>query len=666
MLPVIAVLVLFCLVGITRLRVETNPVDYFKADTEVRQHFDDIYQVLSGSFPVNVVMTHPEADYFENPKHLAYLIGLQRYLETLPGVDKTITFADYVKLVNYALNQFDPTYYALPEEGFEVRMVMNNYTAMLGQDMYDRFMSPDRSKTNIVLLTHIDSSSQFLDLREKILVHAGQKFPADLQWDVTGFGISIAASSHQMTEGQVKSLSFTMLLVFGIMFLLFLSFKVGLIAIVPNMFPIAITFGIMGWMGIELSMVTSLIASIAIGLAVDDTIHYLVRYNREFQKDLDVERALRDTLMHVGRPIIFTTITISVGFAVLIFSSFKPTAVFGIMMVITMLAALVGDLILLPSLMQHVELVTLWDLVRLKLGKEPREGLPLFSDLSRAEIHSILMAGNLVKLDTGQVLFNKGDPSDSMYVLVTGSMEVLDPLDDDKQCRLFGNRRVLNRMATGDVIGEMGLLRSSPRSATVIATEPVELLRINWKMIQRLQWLYPPTAHKFMINLLRTICDRLEHISSCLADARTIDDTTGLCNRNSFMKVLETEIDRSQRYRIPMTVCVLEFKADAGKSEPDYQQREQALRQLSEFLLANIRKPDTLSRIDLHQFALLMPQTDLQEAKEICNRLVQLSPADNRLQLSIAYGLGQPAKEGNERAEDLLDRAAAALPPDYS
>ena len=106
------------------------------------------------------------------------------------------------------------------------------------------------------------------------------------------------------------------------------------------MFPIAINFGIMGWLGIELSMVTSLIASIAIGLAVDDTIHYLVRYNREFQKDLDNRRALRDTLLHVGRPIIITTITISLGFALLTFSSFKPTAVFGIMMVITMLAAL--------------------------------------------------------------------------------------------------------------------------------------------------------------------------------------------------------------------------------------------------------------------------------------------------------------------------------------
>ena len=663
-LPIIAVFVLFCLVGITRMRVETNPVGYFKQGTAVKQNFDDIYQVLSGSFPVNVVMAHPQADYFEDPANLTGVTRLQQFLETLPGVDKTISFADYMKLVNYALNQFDPTYYALPEEGFEVRMVMNNYSTMLGQDMYDRFMSSDLSKANIVLLTHIASSREFLALREKVMAHVAENFSKDLQWEVTGFGISIAASSHQMTAGQVKSLSFTMVLVFGIMFLLFLSFKVGLIAIVPNMFPIAINFGIMGWLGIELSMVTSLIASVAIGLAVDDTIHYLVRYNREFQKDLDDRRALRDTLLHVGRPIIFTTITISLGFAILIFSSFKPTAVFGIMMVITMLAALVGDLIVLPSLMQHVELVTLWDLVRLKLGKEPAEGIPLFQDLSRAEIRSIIMAGSLVTLESGKTLFNKGDPSDAMYTIVSGSMEVLDPLDDDDQCQLFGSRRVLNRIYTGEVIGEMGLLRSAPRSATVVAMEPVELLRINWKMIQRLQWLYPPTAQKFMFNLMRTICDRLEHISTCLADAKTWDDSTGLCNRNSFVSILEKEIDRSRRYDTAMTVCVMDLRLDAGQTEPDYHQGEQAFVTLSRFLLTNIRKSDILSRIDLHRFALLMPQVAAAEAEAICSRLVEVvrqASNDEGLQLSIVYGLCQLPSEGEDCAEDLIDRAVVAL-----
>ena len=329
--------------------------------------------------------------------------------------------------------------------------------------------------------------------------------------------------SQLLTAGQIKSLSITMVLLFGIMYALFLSAKVGLIAIVPNIFPIIVNFGIMGWFGIELSMVTSLIASIAIGLAVDDTIHYLFRYNREFKIDLDEKRAIRDTLVHVGKPITFTTLTICVGFSILLFSSFKPTAVFGAMMVITSLAALVGDLILLPSLIQFVEVVTLWDLLRLKLGKEPPEGIPLFKGLSRTQVHYVIMAGSLVEIDRGRTLFRKGDPSESMYVVISGSMDILDEVADPITGENCGAPVLINQLKSGDVVGEMGFLRSVPRSATAVITAPVELLQINWKMIRRLQWLYPPTAHHFFLNLLALICDRLDLLTQRFSQIKSLE-----------------------------------------------------------------------------------------------------------------------------------------------
>ncbi|MEJ2731287.1 MAG: MMPL family transporter [Deltaproteobacteria bacterium] len=522
-LSIIVVLAAICLLGIFRIRVETNPIDYFKADTPVKRHFNDIYQHLSGSFPINVAMGNPQADYFEDPAHLADIVRLQDYLEKLPGVDKTISFADYLKLVHYALNKFEQPYYVLPQEGFEVRMAINNFATLLGEDMLTRFMSSDFSKTNILLLTHISSSRDFLKIREEIMAHVKNHFSKDLAWDVTGLGMTIAVSSHLLTEGQLKSLSITMVLVFGIMFALFLSLKVGLIAVVPNVFPIIINFGIMGWFGIELSMATSLIASIAIGLAVDDTIHYLVRFNREFKTDLDEKRAIKDTLTHVGKPITFTTVTICVGFSVLMFSSFKPTAIFGAMMVITSLSALIGDLILLPSLIQHVEVVTLWDLLRLKLGKEPPDGIPLFKGLSRTQVHYVIMAGSLTKIDAGEILFHKGDLSDSMYVIISGAMDVVDPVNDPETGETFDNPILINQLKAGDVLGEMGFLRSAQRSATVIATQPVELLKINRKMIRRLQWLYPPTAHKFFFNLMTLICDRLDRLTQRFAEIKVLD-----------------------------------------------------------------------------------------------------------------------------------------------
>ncbi|MGD8991054.1 MAG: MMPL family transporter [Desulfobacterales bacterium] len=525
-LPVIGILVVICLIGIFRIRVETNPIGYFKQSTEVRRNFDDIYRHLSGSFPINVAMGAPEADYFEDPAHLADILRLQKFLEKLPGVDKTVSFADYLKLVHYALNKFEQPHYILPQEGFEVRMAINNFATLLGDDMLTRFMSSDFSKTNILLLTHVASSKDFLQIRDKIIAQVETNFSNDLTWDVTGLGMTIAVSSHLLTDGQIKSLSITMVLVFSIMFALFLSFKVGLIAVIPNIFPIIVNFGIMGWFGIELSMVTSLIASVAIGLAVDDTIHYLVRYNREFKTDLDEERAIKDTLTHVGKPITFTTITICVGFSVLLFSGFKPTAIFGIMMVITSLSALVGDLILLPSLIQHVEVVTLWDLLRLKLGKEPPEGIPLFKGLSSTQIHYVIMAGSLTKIDAGEVLFHKGDPSDSMYVIISGSMDVVDPLIDPDTGENFGRPILINQLKTGDILGEMGFLRMVPRSATVIATQPVELLKINRKMIRRLQWLYPPTAYKFFFNMMSLICDRLDRLTQRFSEIKVLDQSS--------------------------------------------------------------------------------------------------------------------------------------------
>ena len=388
-LLIIASISLLAVIGIFYVRIETNPVDYFKRDTPISRNFHDIYQKLSGSFPVNLVLHSATEYYFEDPDHIAEINRFQQYLKTLPYVDKTLSFADYVMLVNYALNQYAPEHYTIPKEGFEVRAAINNYRSLLGEDVFSGFMTPELNTTNILLLTHLSSSRDFLETKKAILAYFEQHFSANLTCEVTGFGMALSASDQVLTRGQIKSLSLSMALIFGIMFLMFLSVKVGLIAIAPNCFPIILAFGLMGWLDIRLSMVTSLIASIAIGLAVDDTIHYLHKYNREFKKDLNKDRAMRDTITMVGRPIIFTTLTISIGFFILMFSHFKPTAIFGFLMVVTMLAALIGDLILLPSLMRRIELVTAWDLLRL---------MPSLSGMSAGFVHEMNQPLNAIKM----------------------------------------------------------------------------------------------------------------------------------------------------------------------------------------------------------------------------------------------------------------------------
>ncbi|MGD9349033.1 MAG: efflux RND transporter permease subunit, partial [Desulfobacterales bacterium] len=277
----------------------------------------------------------------------------------------------------------------IPQEAYEARMAVNNYKGLLGEELFSPFMTPQLDTANILMLTHISSTKDLLKIRDQIRIHAQQNLPDHLAVEVTGFGVALSASSHLLVEGQIKSVALGLILIFAIMFLMFLSAKVGLIALVPNCFPIIMNFGIMGWMGIPLSTSTSLIASIAIGLAVDDTIHYLHRYNREFKKDLDKDRAMRAAIKNVGKPIIFTTLTISIGFCVLMLSHFNPTAIFGFLMVITMLAALIGDLILLPALMRHVELVTAWDLLKL---------MPTMGGMTTGIAHELNQPLNAIKM----------------------------------------------------------------------------------------------------------------------------------------------------------------------------------------------------------------------------------------------------------------------------
>ena len=664
----IAVMVLAGLVGISRIRVENNPIGFFKKDTPVSQHFRDIYRDMSGSFPINVVVDSGADDWFEDPSHLKQIARLQHFLGALEGVDKTISFADYLKLVNFATNQYKEKYYALPEEPFEVRMLVNSYKTMLGEDMLKRFMSADFSKANIMLRTHISSSTDFLSTQREIEAHLRKNLPKNFTFQVTGIGIVISQSSDLITEGQVKSLSLTLVLVFGIMFFLFMSYKVGLIGMVPNCFPIIINFGVMGWLGIPLSMATSLIASIAIGLAVDDTIHYLVRYNREFKKDLDKRRALEKTIYSVGKPIIFTTLTVSLGFSILMVSNFKPTAVFGMLMVITMFSALVADLILLPSLMLHVELVTIWDLLKLKLGKDPQKGIPLFNGLSRTQVHYVLMAGALKQYGGGDIIMRKGEVSDSMYAVISGELEVVDFPEESDRDEAHKTRQLIALLKAGNVVGEMGMIRSCKRSATVIAGEPSELLQINDRMIKRLQWLYPPTAQKFFFNLMTDLCDRLENVTQSYVQVATIDALSGLCTRNHFMGILEGEMRRSRRYEVPLSLIVMELDNlrriihSYGPAAGDF-----VLSETGKLLKQHIRCTDSLCRYDWRRFALCLTHTGAEDAPAVCERVKALFAKYrflfNSTPISVAtrFGLVSLDKDGDISAPDIVNHALEAL-----
>ena len=332
---------------------------------------------------------------------------------------------------------------------------------------------------------------------------------------------------------------------------------------------------------------------------------------------------------------------------------------------ITSLSALVGDLILLPSLIQHIELVTLWDLIRLKLGEEPRMGIPLFKGLSRTQVHYILMAGSLKKIDAGDILFHKGDVSDTMYTIISGTMDVYDPVSQENPDRASDNLILINQLKTGDALGEMGFLRSAPRSATVMATSPVELLQIDWKMVKRLQWLYPPTAQKFFINLMGITCDRLENLTECFSEIKMQGDANKFHNRLDFIKILDTEIQRARHCGTRISFCLLKVAFDELKSDPDSATKERIIRSVGDIFTEEIRGWDTLHRYDGQSYALLMPQTSADEAQRLCNHLKRISAADilnsEGVNTKLEIGWAEFSPDTDDSVADLLSRASGEI-----
>jgi len=126
----------------------------------------------------------------------------------------------------------------------------------------------------------------------------------------------------------------------------------GLISMIPNLFPILLILGLMGWTGITLNIVTIMISSIALGMAVDDTIHYLARFRKEREITDDITTAMRQTMLHTGRAIVFTSLILTGGFWVICLSSFRPNIYLGLLTSAAMISALLGDLLLLPICLQ--------------------------------------------------------------------------------------------------------------------------------------------------------------------------------------------------------------------------------------------------------------------------------------------------------------------------
>jgi len=257
---------------------------------------------------------------------------------------------------------------------------------------------------------------------------------------------------------------------------------------------------VMGWTGMPVTVTTSMIAVIAIAITVTDTTHYLSALNVEIERSGSETIARHRVAGLVGRPIVFTAIALGAGFLVFSVSSFEPIHRFGVLTSITMGLALATGLLVTPALVVVRRVVTLWDLLRLRLGPRPHEEIPLFAGLRPFQAKLVVLMGRLATAPPGHFIARRGEMKPELYVLLNGRAEVRPPAGEP----------VIRVLGRGDVIGEMGLVRERQRSADVVVAETAEYLVLDAVFLRRIRRRYPRVAATVFLNLARILSDRLE------------------------------------------------------------------------------------------------------------------------------------------------------------
>ena len=343
-----AILIVVSMYGASGVKVETNLLEYFKKDSNVYQDSQFIDQNLGGVETLEVSLQTPQPDMLLEPQALALLQQIEEYLQRQPIVSQTLSIGNFLREMNKAFHQEDEAYFRLPAS----RALAAQYLLLYDGDEIDDFIDTQRSQARIsARITEHNSSvvAQYIDDLQNYLddITAGTPYQAR----VTGKTLIANKLISFIVNSQIQSLTLAFLLIFILMFAIFRSFKLGMLAMVPNVLPILFNFAIMGFCAIPLNSATAIIAAVAIGIAVDDTIHFICVYQDQRVNKQSATEAVQYAIVAKGSPIITTSLIMTGGFGILLFASFVPTIQFGFLSALIMLFAVISDLLVLPGLL---------------------------------------------------------------------------------------------------------------------------------------------------------------------------------------------------------------------------------------------------------------------------------------------------------------------------
>lgn len=355
---IFALLSIVLLIGASKVKVESNAIENLKDGIDLKKYYRIVDRHMGGTGNLEVLIDSGMINGFKDPELLMAVDKLQYFLESSypETVIKTVSLANVVKDSYKALNEGNPDFYRIPDESQLLSQTLFLFENANPKDRRQLVSDDYRlvrvgvnsinlgSVKGLELMEEID---RYIESNLKVLV---AQYP-DLKVTTTGQLPLQLKLMDYISWAQVKSFGIALGTISIILLIVLGSLKIGIIAIIPNLLPIITAFGVMGYFGIPLDVHTLLVVPIIIGIAVDDTIHFLTHFRLEFQFSQDVKQAILHAYREAGQAIVFTSLVLSIGFLVFTFSSNLGFSYFGILSALSILMATVSDLILLPSLL---------------------------------------------------------------------------------------------------------------------------------------------------------------------------------------------------------------------------------------------------------------------------------------------------------------------------
>ncbi|MCD6584465.1 MAG: RND family transporter [Desulfobacteraceae bacterium] len=357
--------VIFCIAvaGMLRLKVDTDMLHYFKDDDSAKIDVLKIGHKFGGEWGFNITIDSGKSDGVKQREFLEMIEELRRWLRADANKDlkigRTDAFSDFIKRMHMAMNNDDPDYYKIPENNMDILDYLEIYSGEDDDsdgrvDAFEPFVDPGFQKCNILARLAAKSdkgigTEETNYIIHKIRQHLADNLPGQYSFEITGFPIINARLAHYIVTGQMQGLFLSLMIVLVVIIFLFRRLKAGPLSLIDMGMTIIINFGIMGWLGISLDMVTSVIAAITIGIGVDDTIHFLNKYRSVKKENVSISEAIEQTIYVSGKAILFTSLALIFGFLVMATSNFLPMVLFGLLVALTMVNTTIGSIILIPA-----------------------------------------------------------------------------------------------------------------------------------------------------------------------------------------------------------------------------------------------------------------------------------------------------------------------------